>query len=134
MQKLQVARRALTENFIRAAREGDGWPGECDVDLNDACRALVQAFADEHGEAWLGKINLYGDERHGGAPVLWKWDDDVVLNFSCAFVCPKHDAELERLIRERDDATYTGTKEDAERVDRIMDRLAAVGGVHLFWT
>ena len=55
-------------------------------------------------------------------------------NFSCAFVAPRHDEELERLIRERDDAPYTTTADDAVRVEAIMDRLYAVGGIYLRWT
>lgn len=132
--KIQEARAEHTVAFLRSVREGDGWPVESDEHLNESCRAVVSAMAEEHGECWLGSINLYGTERHGATPYMWKWDESLVRNFSCSFVVPHFDVELERLIRERDDAPYTGTGADAVRVQKIMDRIAAVGGTHLFWT
>jgi hypothetical protein len=131
---VQEAKEKHSKEFMRSVSEGDGWPCEADNDLNDACRSLVAAIAAEHGEAWLGLINLYGEKRHGASPYIWKWDGSTVLNFSCAFVLPRHDVELERLIRERDDAEYTGTSADAVRVDAIFKRLEEAGGHHLFWT
>jgi len=134
MTDTQAAKRAVTVAFMKSVYEGDGWPVEADRDLNDANRALIAAMADERGECWLGKINLYGEERHGKAPVLWKWDGDLVYNFGCAFVVPAYDADLERLIRERDDAPYTGVAGDSVRVEAIMARIAALGGHNLLWT
>jgi hypothetical protein len=134
MTKTQEARAEHTVAFVKSVREGDGWPVEADTDLNDSCRRVIEAMAEDHGECWLGSINLYGADRHGAKPYMWKWDGSLVRNFSCAFVVPGYDAELERLIRERDDAPYTGVAADAVRVAAIMDRIAAVGGTHLFWT
>lgn len=134
MTDTQEAKRAVTVAFMKSVHEGEGWPVEADENLNDANRALVAAIAAEHGQCWLGKINLYGEERHGRAPVLWRWDGDVVFNFGCAFVVPAYDAELERMIRERDDAPYTGVAGDVVRVEAIMARIAAAGGHHLLWT
>lgn len=131
---LKQAVRDHTNEFVRSMREGDGWPTEADDTLNDSCRNLIAAMAEEHGGCWLGKINLYDDERHGGAPVLWKWDGEMVYNFGCAFVVPQHDAELERLICERDNAEYTTATADVARIDAIFKRLAVLGGQHLFWT
>ncbi len=134
MTNTQEAKRAVTVAFMKSVYEGGGWPVEADAALNDANRALIAAMAAEHGECWLGKVNLYGEERHGKAPVLWKWDGDIVYNFGCAFVVPVHDAELERLIRERDDAPYTGAAGDVPRIEAIMARVTALGGLHLLWT
>lgn len=129
---LQEAKENHTGQFIRSAREGDGWPCEADTDLNDSCRRVIQAMQDEHGQCWLGKINLYGEERHGASPYIWKWDGSLVYNFSCAFCIPAYDAELERFIRERDDVYDNAA--DADRIETIMNRIRELGGVHLFWT
>lgn len=134
MTNTEEAKRAVTVAFMKSVYEGDGWPVEADEVLNDANRSLIAAMAAEHGECWLGKVNLYGEERHGKAPVLWKWDGDIVCNFGCAFVVPAYDAELERLIRERDDAPYTGAAGDVPRIEAIMARVTALGGLHLLWT
>ena len=131
---LAEARRALAREVRRGMREGGGSLPEADDDINDASRAVVRFMAAERGEAWLGKINLYGNERHGGALVMWQWDGTSVYNFGADFVCPTHDAELERLIHERDAAPYTTTAADAARVDAILARLEEVGGIHLYWT
>lgn len=131
---LEQARRDLTKKVVQSARENGGWPGEADEKVNNANRRVIKAMAEAHGEAWLGKINLYGEERHGGHPIMWKWDGGMVYNFDAALVAPAYDEELVRLIKERDDAEYTGTKADAERVDKIQARLDEIGGVHLFWT
>ena len=131
---LQNARREHTLAFMNSVREGDGWPVEADTSLNAANRKLIASMADEHGGCWLGLINRYGAERHGAKPFLWQWDETIVYNFSCAFVVPRYDETLDRLIRERDDAPYTGVRDDAVRVDAIMTRIAALGGHHLFWT
>ena len=130
---LDDARKDHHANFIRSVREGGGWPVEADEYLNNSCRRLVQAMHDQHGECWLGKVNLYDKERHGAVPVLWKWDGSLVRNFSCAFVVPTYDETLERLIRERDDAPYTTTAADAVRVGEIIERITALGGEHLYW-
>ncbi len=128
------ARDDLTRAVVKSARDNDGWPGEADASVNNASRRVVEAVRDEHGEAWLGKINLYGAERHGGHPIMWEWDGSLVYNFGAAFVAPGFDAELVRLIEERDAAPYTGTTDDAKRVDGVFSRLQEIGGVHLFWT
>jgi len=132
---LAEAKRALLREVRRGLRESDGSLPEADDDINDASRVVVEFMAKENdGEAWLGQINLYGNDRHGGAPVMWRWDGAPVYNFGASFVSPQHDAELERLIRERDDAPYTSVQADAERVDAILARLEEIGGVSLHWT
>lgn len=130
---IEEARKALGRELARSLREGGGCTVEADRRLNDASRALVASVAAECGEAWLGEINLYGAERHGGHPVMWKWDGCTVLNFSCAFVAPRYDAELVRLIRERDDAPWSASA-DVARVDAIRARVAEIGGLDLIWT
>ena len=121
-------------NFRRGEHEmeaGFHYPN----DLNDNQRLLIQAFADEHsGKCWLGVVNIYRDwhPEHSEHP-LWQWDGGLVYNFGARFVIPDYDAELERLILERDRAPYTGTAADSMRVDAIFARIAALGGHYLFW-
>lgn len=127
-----TASKELTGELIRSLREGDGCPVEADSELNDASRRVVQEVHDTYGEAWLGNINLYIETR--GKPVIWKWDGSTVCNFSCAFVLRAYDAELERLILERDYAPYTGGREDYKRIEQITSRIAEIGGELLVWS
>ncbi len=126
---LNIERRRLCELTVEHIREG--YP-ESVTELNDASRRVVAAMKEEHGKAFLGHINLYEDTR--GKPCIWEWDGGLVYNFGASFVAPVHDAELERLILERDAAQYTGTKDDAKRLLAISERLAVIGGVHLIWS
>ena len=104
---------------------------EGDNGINGASRAII-AEVGKAGAAWLGNVNLYEETRD--KPILWEWDRGMVYNFGAAFVIPCYDAELERMIRERDNAPYTGTKDDAPRVQAILDRVDKLGGVSLIWT
>lgn len=131
---LAVARTALTREFGRAYREGDGSLPEADTDLNAANRRVVEAMQETHGEAWLGCINLYGEDRGNPEKAMWRWDGSIIYTFGSAFVAPNYDEELVRLIMERDNGPYTTTKADAARIESIFKRLDEVGGVHLVWT
>lgn len=134
MSALPQASNKLRRELRRGLLEGDGCLPEADTEINAASRAVVSAMAEDHGEAWLGKINLHGDERHGAVPVMWKWDGELVHNFGCAFVAPRFDEDLAKLIRDRDDAEYTTTAADAVRVEAILERVYAIGGISLSWT
>lgn len=99
--------------------------------LNDRQRALIAAYAEQYGECWLGKINLYDEDR--GKPVIWKWDGGLVYNFGARFVLPCYDADLERLIIGRDIAPYSGARNDALALEPIFARIKELGGEALIW-
>jgi hypothetical protein len=48
-------------------------------------------------------------------------------------VLPAYDAELERMIVERDRTPYTGTGDDSKLVGAIFERIEQLGGHGLFW-
>lgn len=133
-QQLAEAVKHHTETFIRALREGSGFsPPEAHHDLNESNRRLIRTMHDAYGQAWLGKINLYTDQDR--IRIMWQYDPAIlVCNFEAGFVVPQYDAELERLVQERDRADYEGTSKDAERLEVIMNRLHEIGGHHLIWS
>lgn len=99
--------------------------------LNDNSRLMVHAYKNQFGEAWLGLITL---RKEVPTAVLWKWDgEETVLNFSCSFVVPRYDEELERLILARFNTPYEGTRLDSILVDGIIDRIVELGGHLLHW-
>lgn len=126
------AHKKQTKAFMQAMREGDGWLPECCTELNDANRELIAAILEKHGQAWLGNINLHVQTDR--EQVIRKYTGAMVYNFDVTFVIPKYDAQLEWLIRERDDSEYTGTNDDEARVERIMTRIEELGGYHLIWS
>ena len=96
--------------------------------VNDRSREIVRLMADAHGgECWLGMINLYGN------PPLWKWNGQPVLNFSASFVIPHYDADLEKMILDRDAGEYEGTAKDRKLVDWILTRIETLSGNYLYW-
>lgn len=108
-----------------------------DNHLNDQQRSLIEAMRDEYGTAWLGIVNrdrnATGHLQKGNGSPIWEWDGRLVYNFGASFVLPQFDAELERLMLEREAASYTGPSADYERIKAIYSRLGAVGGHPLLW-
>lgn len=125
------AKTHLANLVVQALKENDCLP-EASPEINDASRAVIEAMREEFGSAWLGNVNLYTPEDH--KRVVWKHDGGLVHNFEAAFVMPTYDPETERLIRERAAAPYTGTAEDAPRIEAIHQRILLLGGVILYWT
>ena len=100
--------------------------------LNDRSRLLVQAYKNEHGSAWLGRINLYREQE--GRPIIWDCADPTGVHvYGASFVLPAYDAELERMIVERDLTPYTGTGADSKLVGVIFERIEQLGGHLLLW-
>lgn len=101
-------------------------------ELNKYQRAKIRAFRREHGEIYLGVYNRYGEEVKKPYK-LRRYTGGKVLNFTADFGVPVNDEKLKELIVEREQAPYTGTKADAERVKAISYRIAELGGVFLIW-
>jgi hypothetical protein len=133
MRSVKTVRAELAHAVIESARES-GWPAESDETVNAASRKVVEAMPEENGEAWLGQVNLHGDERGKPEHAMWRWDGSTLLTFGSGFVAPKYDEELVRLIIERDRGPYTTTADDVPKIDAIHKRLEEIGAVTLFWT
>jgi len=88
-----TAEKRLTDAVCKGLRLGDGCLPECYTPVNDASRAMVRAVHEDHGQAWLGKINPYSDDDR--QHILWQYEPgETVYNFGAAFVLPCYDAEL----------------------------------------
>lgn len=100
--------------------------------LNDRSRLLIQAYINEQGRAWLGRVNIY--EGMEDRPIIWESTDAAsVDNCGASFVLPAHDDELETLIVKRHRAPYVSAAHDGRLVSAIFDRLESAGGRPLFW-
>lgn len=96
---------------------------------NDRQRTRLAAYRAEHGRAWIGRVNIYPPAR----AELVEITGQMVHNFAADFMVPKPDPALLRLIIERDEAPYTGTAEDGQRLDAIFARIEELGGRLLTW-
>lgn len=130
MNTTQISRR-ITRRVAYHVKHNGCLSPEADSHWNADNRLLIEAMAAEHGEAWLGDLNGY--QQPNWHPI-WKWDGKPVCNFGASYVVPHYDAELERLIRQRADAPYSGVAADWERVSVIFTRISELGGYHLFWS
>lgn len=129
MEALKEIQRAEHEYIKRC---GGYWElSEFDREINEFSRAKVRAFKHEHEEAWLGNVNLYSETP----PNFTEYESGITAlnNFGYAFVIPHPDQELYKLITQRDEADYTGTKADAPMIDAIFNRIEDIGGIVLNW-
>jgi hypothetical protein len=124
---------ALARAAVIAMRNGNGWFEEGDYNLNAASHATVEAYAAEYNGCWLGNVNIYSD-MPSLLPMFEYKIEDHLCNFAASFVVPAYDADLERMIRDRAAAPYTGTADDAVRVEAIHERIEQLGGCTLLWS
>lgn len=114
-----------------------GWGAlrEADNAYNDLNRDLITAMKLIHGTAFLGNINFYGEAHKqvaiGEKSVYEEYGGQFVYNFACSFCVPTADEELESLIQTWN-ASDLLPKRQIE-VDTIMNRIEAIGGIHLIW-
>lgn len=105
---------------------------ESDGYNNGLNRKQIDAFKNEFGSAYLGKVNYYDDERQGiikgTVSVLTEYTGQDIYTFSCSFCVPCRDAQLENSIRNWNKSSSLAT------VDEIFDRVEELGGILLIWT
>lgn len=97
---------------------------EADETYNDFNREMIDAFKMIHKKCYLGNVNVYGDKPE---KLIEEYTGQKIYNFSYSFCIPKHDEQLEKLIRDWND---TG---NANLVDEITDRIEKIGGFNLIW-
>lgn len=108
---------------------------EADTVNNDLNRMEIDAMKQIYGVAYLVDVNYFGGKREriltGEESIFEEVTDEPVYNFAGSFCVPKKDSELERMILEwnKDDRL---PKKGAD-VDKIQDRVAAIGGINLVW-
>jgi hypothetical protein len=122
----------LSKETINYLRLNEG-TSEFDMSINDISRNVIAAMKAEFGNCFVGKINLYGEERKKGYKLV-EYTGQIIYNFEYSFCLPCYDAELERMIDERDKAEYTCTADDYIRVNAITERIYALKGENLFWS
>jgi len=127
------AMQKLIKDELDIFRQSDGWPSEFDIDMNVITIEKIKLFAqlNNNGHCYLGKVNRYQEDK--SKPYMVPYDGQQVFNFEHTFMIPVYDEKLVELIRDREHAEYTGTKDDYRRVSEIMDRIQELGGMYLFW-
>lgn len=119
------------------AAEGGVWGlREADSVLNDLNREIIEAIRLRDGSAFVGRINYHGEQHkavaRGEMSVYEECKGQMIYNFCADFVVPKADEELEKCIR-----AWNGDDrlpKSMASVEKITDRVEALGGINLFWT
>lgn len=130
---VEIAAKEHAIILVESLKAGGGSPLEADSALNRSAVRLIKSFHEGFGQAWLGKMNRTKEERREGPPLV-KYDGGRIYCFGSDFVLRAHDAEVNRLMVEREVATYTNTRDDAKRIDAIIVRVAALGGRLVMWS
>jgi hypothetical protein len=131
LDRLKEAQSLYDALVVRKRREGGGSFREADGELNDATRELIDEFKLAHGSAFLVKVNRYNAAERAESPIR-RWDGGLVYTFGASIIVPVFDAELERLLLEREAAaTHKG---DYARLQAIYARVGVLGGTPLFWS
>lgn len=108
---------------------------EADTVNNDLNREEIAALKQIYGTVYLVNVNYYGEKRDqilaGEESIFEEVTDEPVYNFAGTFCVPQKDPELERMI-----LAWNGDdrlpKKGAD-VDKMQDRVAALGGINLVW-
>jgi hypothetical protein len=111
------------------------WGGqipEANDELNDLQREKISVFYEEHGMAYIGKINFNGDERETPSleNVFKKYNGEMVYNFGADFIILTDDPALAGMIVEWNSKPPTPVK----LIDNIFERINELGGVNLIWS
>lgn len=123
-------------NYIRAI---GGWLNlnEADDTQNSRNRAMIAAYREEHGSAYIGKINHYETRAaivSGEQSVYTEYTGQKVYNFGCDFCIAAPDEVLEQLIREWNTPDAALGSGAMKRVESITQRIEEIGGIQFIWT
>lgn len=129
LKTLQQCRNETANYLVR----NDCMTTEFDKSINDISRDTIAAMKNENGACFLGKINLYDDERKKPYTLV-EYTGQKVYNFEYDFCLPCHDRQIETMIEERDKAPYTGTAGDRSLVEGIINRINELNGRNLIWS
>ena len=105
---------------------------ESDNYNNGLNRKQIDAFKNEFGTAYLGKINYYEQDKQqvieGTFPLFTEYTGQLVYNFEYSFCIPCIDDKLADSIRRWNTSVSMAT------IDEIMDRIEEIGGINFIWT
>lgn len=106
---------------------------EADETYNDMNRKAIKAFKMAHGSEFFGSINFYDEKRRkviaGEESIYEEYTGQQVFNFHCDFAVPCKDEKLENLIRQWN----RGKPSTVVSVNKIIERIERLGGIHFIW-
>ena len=124
----------LTVEYMDIHRDTGG-TSELDYSINDISRAMVHSFYKKHGQCFLGKINLYDEDRKNLRVELVPYEGQLIYNFEYSFILPCYDEKIIGLIREHNTKKETfNSQEIMDRIVQIIKRIYDLQGTSLVWS
>ena len=120
----------LTVEYMDIHRDTGG-TSELDYSINDISRAMVHSFYKKHGQCFLGKINLYDEDRKNLRVELVPYEGQLIYNFEYSFILPCYDEKIIGLIREHN---TKNSQEIMDRIVQIIKRIYDLQGTSLVWS
>jgi len=93
-----------------------------------ATMANLNNYREKHGQAWLGKINRYDEDK--GKPYLVEYTGQKIYTFDYGVAVPCNDQKLIELIKTRETSPL---KDNMKTADDCFNRVEELGGITLIW-
>lgn len=123
----------MTTDYLYANRNTGG-TSEFDLSINDISRAVIYKYYEKYGECFLGKYNLYDEDRKNLKAELISYNGQPIYNFEFAFVVPCNDEKHVGLIREHNRKKESFNSHDIMKgIEKITDRITELKGTGLVW-
>lgn len=121
----------MRENELLRAYRGN--IPEASDDWNNLQREKIAAVFEMSGKAYIGKVNLYGDEREvlSGDAVFVEYSGEIVYNFDADFIVPAADSVLAEMIVQWN---TEGLPKTLNLIGKITNRIDEIGGINLMWS
>ena len=112
-----------------------GGISEFDHSINDISRAVVIKYKEKYDKCFLGKINHYDCDRKNPNLKLVECVGQDITNFEYGFILPCNDDEVTEMINEYNKEKETiNPAEIMEQIEKITQRVVALGGDFLIWS
>ena len=123
----------ITERENKLFNSYNGNIPEATEDWNNLQREKIAAICENHGKAYIGKINYYGEIRKNLTEdtMFIEYTGQMVYNFEADFVVPVLDAKLAEMIVKWNDKIQAHS---ANLVKSIFKRIDKIGGINLTWS
>lgn len=124
----------LSADYLYRHRDNGG-TSEFDATINDISRATIHKLYEKYGKCFLGKYNLYDEDRKNLRAELVVYEGQPIYNFEFAFAVPENDEKLVELIREHNrEKEVFNSKEVMEGIEKMTQRIAELKGTYLIWS
>lgn len=124
----------LTVEYLNIHRDNGG-TSEFDTSINHISRAIIHRLYEKYEKCFLGKYNLYDEDRKNLKVELISYEGQPIYNFEFDFVVPSNDEKLVELIGEHNrEKDVFNNHEIMKGIEKITERITELKGTGLIWS